>query len=178
MGEDRMASEIIFEQIPLRPLGREEIHRLETALLIGTLFRPDVLQEIRESEERLTWIDSLAVAAGALARDKAGMSIREIAEDLGRSEGTIRNHLAGKTKAGKLVRETFEKLVRGELKVPLPGMAVSREVEELRGKVSKLEEELKSLREKYEAEKKQREELENTLRRVREELERIVQLIR
>ena len=55
------------EEIPLKPLGRQDIHKLETALVIATLLRKDVLEKIRESTERLTWIDSLAVAAGALA---------------------------------------------------------------------------------------------------------------
>jgi len=56
----------------------------------------------------------LAVAAGALAREKAGMNVPRIADELGRGEQTIRSHLTGKTEAGRLVRETYEMLVRGE----------------------------------------------------------------
>ncbi|RLF01348.1 MAG: transcriptional regulator, partial [Thermoprotei archaeon] len=62
----------MVEEIPLKPLSRSDIHKLETALMLATLLREDVLEKIKESTERLTWIDSLAVAAGALARAKAG----------------------------------------------------------------------------------------------------------
>lgn len=106
------------EEIPLVPVGREQIHRLESALLIATIFSPTVLKELENPTERLTWIDSLAVAAAALAREKAKMSIPQIAEELGRSEATIRNHLQGKTKAGQLVRETYERFVREGVKIP------------------------------------------------------------
>jgi len=73
-------------QIPLNPIGKQDIHKLETILLAATLFRPEVLDMIRSSVERLTWVDSLAVAAGALAREKAGMTLSEIADELGRTE--------------------------------------------------------------------------------------------
>ncbi len=104
-------------KLNFNPVGREEIHSLETALLIGSLFRPEVMEEIRNSSERLTWVDSLAVAAGALARSKAGMSVSEIAEELGRTEATIREHLKGETKAGKIVLETFDMLKREEIDI-------------------------------------------------------------
>ncbi|PLV57366.1 transcriptional regulator [Thermotoga sp. SG1] len=102
-------------KLNFNPLTKEEIHQLETALLVGTLFRKEVLEEIRNSSERLTWVDSLAVAAGALARAKAGMTVSEIAEELGRTETTIREHVKGETKAGKLVNETYELLKEGKL---------------------------------------------------------------
>jgi probable regulatory domain-containing protein len=102
-------------KLNFQPIGKEEIHKLETALLIGSLFRPEVMEEIRNSSERLTWVDSLAVAAGALARNKAGMSTSEIAEELGRTEQTIREHLKGDTKAGKIVAETYDMLKSGKL---------------------------------------------------------------
>ncbi|MGB9856527.1 MAG: transcriptional regulator [Dictyoglomaceae bacterium] len=102
-------------QLNFNPLSKEEIHKLETSLLIATLFREEVIKEIRDSTERLTWVDSLAVAAGALARSKAGMSVSEIAEELGRTEATIREHIKGSSKAGKLVNETFEMLKSGEI---------------------------------------------------------------
>jgi predicted transcriptional regulator len=57
------------EEISLTPIGRDEIHRLETALLIGTLLSPEVIELLKNPEERLTWVDSLAVAAAALARE-------------------------------------------------------------------------------------------------------------
>ncbi|RLI30434.1 MAG: transcriptional regulator, partial [Candidatus Hecatellales archaeon] len=78
-----------MSEVPLSPVGKEEIHRLESALLVGTLFRPEVLEELRDPTERLTWVDSLAVAAAALAREKAKMPVSRIAEELGRSEATI-----------------------------------------------------------------------------------------
>lgn len=146
-------------EIPLNPVSREDIHRLEAALMVATLLREDVLEKIRESSERLTWIDSLAVAAGALARHKAGMSISEIAEDLGRSEATIRRHLQGKTEAGRLVQETYEGFLREGVKVELPRILAerSREVEE-----------------KLEEERRRRKELEEKLKRVKEALEKIL----
>jgi probable regulatory domain-containing protein len=96
------------EEIPLNPIGKKDIHKLETILLIATLLRPEVLDMIRSSSERITWIDSLAVAAAALAREKAGMTITQIAEELGRTEQTIRKHLKEESKAGQLVKETYE----------------------------------------------------------------------
>ncbi len=144
-----------MEEVPLKPIGREEIHKLESALLVGTLFRSEVLEALKNPEERLTWVDSLAVAAGALAREKAGMSVSEIAEDLGRSESTIRNHLTGKTKAGKLVRETYERFAREGVKIEiLEAEKLSRELEE---------------------EKKKREELEKKLNMVKETLNNLIQ---
>ncbi|MEM1525154.1 MAG: hypothetical protein QW372_06330 [Nitrososphaerales archaeon] len=103
-------------EVPLKPLGREDIQKLEATLLLGTVSRKDVIEKMRSTDprDRITWIDSLAVAAGALAREKANMTIPKIAEELGRGEQTIRSHLTGKTEAGKLVKETYEMLLRGE----------------------------------------------------------------
>ncbi len=132
-------------KISFQPIGREEIHKLETALLIGSLFRPEVMEEIRNSSERLTWVDSLAVASGALARSKAGMSVSEIAEELGRTEQTIREHLKGETKAGKIVNETYEMLKSGELDLEgifVDTASVRKILEEVK---SKLDEALKML---------------------------------
>lgn len=101
--------------IPLNPVGRQEIHKLESILLYSTLFRKEVLDLIKDPSERLTWVDSLAVASGAIAREKAGMRVSEIAEELGRTEQTIRKHLKGESKAGQLVRETYELIKEGKL---------------------------------------------------------------
>ncbi|MDN5324848.1 MAG: transcriptional regulator [Thermosipho sp. (in: thermotogales)] len=101
--------------IPLNPVGRQEIHKLESILLFATLFRKEVLDLIKDPSERLTWVDSLAVAAGAIAREKAGMRVSEIAEELGRTEQTIRKHLKGESKAGELVRETYALIKEGKL---------------------------------------------------------------
>jgi probable regulatory domain-containing protein len=109
-----------MNEVPLSPVGREEIHKLEAVLLVNSILRPDVLEELRSSEERVTWVDSLAVAAAALAREKAKMSISKIAEELGRTEVTIRNHLQGKTRAGEIVKETYEKIAREGVSIILP----------------------------------------------------------
>ena len=145
------------EEIPLSPVGREEIHKLEAALLVGTLFRPEVLQALKDPSERLTWVDSLAVAAAALARQKAGMSVTAIAEELGRTEATIRGHLTGKTKAGQLVQQTYERFVKEGVKIE-----VTPAVEE-----SKLREEL-------EEERRRREEVERKLQELIKGLEELV----
>ena len=75
-------------EVPLRPMGREDIQKLEAVLLIGTVSREDVIEKMRNGnpQDRITWIDSLAVAAGALAREKAGMTTTRIADELGRGE--------------------------------------------------------------------------------------------
>ncbi|PCN50875.1 regulator [Candidatus Geothermarchaeota archaeon ex4572_27] len=143
--------------MPLSPVGREEIHKLEAALLVGTLFRPEVLQALKDPSERLTWVDSLAVAAAALARQKAGMSVTAIAEELGRTEATIRGHLTGKTKAGQLVQQTYERFVKEGVKIE-----VTPAVEE-----SKLREEL-------EEERRRREEAERRLQELIKGLEELV----
>ncbi len=153
-------------EIPLRPISREDIRRLETALLIASLFTPEFLELLR-SGERLTWIDSLATAAGALAREKAGMTLREIAEELGKTEATIRKHLKGETKAGQIVLKTYERFLREGVKIELPFLlteTTARETEDLRrqveelkakveeceSKVAQLERELSECREKLE----------------------------
>ncbi len=151
-------------EVPLNPLGREEIHRLESILLFATLFRPEVMELMKNPEERLTWVDSLAVAAGAIAREKAGMTVGDIAEELGRTEQTIRKHLKGETKAGQLVRETYELI-----------------------KVGKLEELVKNLeaiskgelvpKEEYEALKKEKESLKKRLDEAREILREALEIL-
>lgn len=120
--EKRKHEEIIIDlsNIPLKPLGKSEIQQLEIALIVGTLYRPEILELIRDPAERSTWVDSLAVAAASLARSRAGMSVSQIADELGRTETTVRNHLSQKTKAGKLVTETYEKLRKGELRIFVP----------------------------------------------------------
>ena len=138
--------EIDLSHIPLKPVGAKEVRELEIALIIATIFRPDVISEIMDPKEFTTWLDSLAVAAGALARDKAGYTISRIAEELGRSEATIRNHLHGKTKAGKLVRETYDMLKAGKLKLALP-IPVESELKMLREKIARLEQVIKEARE-------------------------------
>ena len=138
--------EIDLSHIPLKPVGAKEVRELEITLIIATIFRPDVINEIMDPKEFTTWLDSLAVAAGALAREKAGYTISRIAEELGRTEATIRNHLQGKTKAGKLVRETYDMLKAGKLKLALP-IPVGDELNKLKERVVRLEQVIKEARE-------------------------------
>lgn len=76
------------------------------------------------------------------------MPVSEIAEDLGRSEETIRNHLTWKTKAGKLARETYERFAREGVKIEiLETEKVSKELEEEKKKREKLEKKLNMVKE-------------------------------
>lgn len=147
-----MSEEIYIDltNVPLKPIGKKEISQLEIALIIGTLYRPEVLELIRDPVERSTWIDSLAVAAAALARYKAGLTISEIAEELGRSETTIRSHLNQKTKAGKLIAETYDKIKKGELKLVVPFIkapvaGTEEELKALNAEIAKLREQIRAL---------------------------------
>jgi len=142
-------------EVPLQPIGREQIHKLESALLVASLFSEEVMEQLRNPEERVTWVDSLAVAAGALAREKAGMSVPEIAEDLGRTEATIRNHLKGRTEAGRIVLKIYEKFVKEGVKLEL--LSVEK------------------VRKELEEERKAREELEKKLSEVRETLKKLIE---
>lgn len=170
LGEMTEEVTIDLSRIPLRPTGKKEIQQLEMALIIATLYSPEVLELIKDPVERATWVDSLAVAAASLARYKAGYSISQIADEVGRSETMVRAHLHGKTKAGKLVLKTYEKLARGELKIVVPFIKVPGEMavraEELEKTRKELEERIKELEEK-------RKELEERLGKVREKLEAI-----
>ncbi len=166
-------------EVPLNPIGREEIHRLESILLFATLFRPEVIELIKDPAERLTWVDSLAVAAGALAREKAGMTTSEIAEELGRTEQTIRKHLKGETKAGQLVRETYELIKQGKLDELVRNIEVlakggqlvaMEEYEKLRKEKEELEARVKELEEKVKTLEEEKKELEAKVEKIREVL--------
>ncbi|MEM4869796.1 MAG: transcriptional regulator [Desulfurococcaceae archaeon] len=155
---------IDLSNVPLKPMGKKEITQLEMALIIGVLYSPEVLELIKDPIERLTWIDSLAVAAAAFARHKAGMPTTQIAEEIGRSETTVRSHLAQKTKAGKLVAETYEKLKRGELRLVVPFIrapvaGAEEQMEALRREVEALREQVKALEQQVENLKRENEEL-------------------
>ena len=180
------------EEIPLRPLGKQDIHKLETALLIATLLRPDVIEEIRKAEERLTWVDSLAVAAAALARSKAGYTVTMIADELGRSEGTIRNHLTGKTKAGKLVQETYQRFLREGVKIEIPEVVakitpeevykkeiekLKKELEGLRSAKTELEGKVKSLEEKVKNLENEKTNLETEVAKYKQKIEEIKRIL-
>ncbi|MEM0027028.1 MAG: hypothetical protein QXT53_04320 [Ignisphaera sp.] len=157
-------------EIPVTPLSRREIKQLETALIIGTMFRSDVVQTILSGEEFTTWLDSLAVAAAALAMDKAGYPINRIAEELGRTEMTIRKHLRGETKAGRLVKETYEMLVRGELKLSIPVVESAKPEE-----VAKLSREVEGLKKENAMLKSRIEDLRSRLKSVGTGIERVVE---
>jgi probable regulatory domain-containing protein len=143
------------KNIPLNPMGKNDIKKLETFLIIGTLYRSEILELIKDPNEKSTWVDSLAIAAAAYARYKAGMPISLIADELGRSEETIRNHISGKTKAGSLVIETYEKLKSGQLNLII-SFNSSKELEDLRNQIKNLKEEIEKLR-------KERDDLKNVI---------------
>lgn len=155
--------EIDLTHIPLRPTSRKEIQQLETALIIGTLYRPEVVELIRDPLERATWVDSLAVAAAAFAREKAGYTVPQIAEEVGRSEAMIRAHLQGKTKAGRLVKETYELLARNQLKLVVPFTGVNLTLEEYE-RLKNTEEELRKLKERIKELEKENNELKRKLK--------------
>jgi predicted transcriptional regulator len=77
------------------------------------------------------------------------MTAEQIAEDLGRSEATIRRHLTGKTEAAKLVEETYRRFASEGVKIELP--ALVRGSDELFRKVSELEAKLKEAEERARA---------------------------
>ncbi len=149
---------IDLKNIPFNPMGKNDIKKLETFLVIYTLYRPEVLDLIKDPNEKATWVDSLAIAAAAFARYKAGIPISLIADELGRSEESIRNHISGKTKAGKLVIETYEKLKSGQMKIVLP--LFSNESEE---EINKLKNQIKVLEEELNKIKKEKEEMSNLI---------------
>lgn len=150
--------------MPLSPVGREQIHKLEAVLLVNSILRPEVLEEMRVAEERITWVDSLAAAAAALAREKAKMPITQIAEELGRTEATIRNHLQGKTRAGQIVKETYERIAREGAKILLPEMIST--------------EEMTRLKTELEEERKRRQEMENLIEDIRKTLTELLDRIK
>ena len=148
--------DIDFKSIPLNPLGKNDIKKLETFLIIGTLYRPEILELIKDPNESSTWIDSLAIAAAAYTRYRAGMPISLIADELGRSEESIRNHISGKTKAGSLVIETYEKIKSGQLNLILSFNSSNKELDNLKDQVKNLKEEIEKL-------KMERDELKNII---------------
>ncbi|MEM0216530.1 MAG: transcriptional regulator [Candidatus Bathyarchaeia archaeon] len=152
-------------EVPLKPIGREDIQKLEAVLLLGTVSRQDVIEKMRcaDPKDRITWIDSLAVAAGALAREKAGMTVTKIADELGRGEQTIRSHLTGKTEAGRLVRETYEMLLRGEKVLPF----LVKEAE------APSKEEVDKLKQELEKERREKSELQEKLNKLQEKIDNV-----
>jgi len=150
-------------EVSLSPVGRREIHQLEYALLIGALFRPEIAEALRNPTERLTWLDALAVAAAALARQKAKMPVSQIAEELGRTEATIRNHLSGKTEAGRLVLKTYEEFSKHGVKIDLPLQPEGKRIEELENRLSEAKRGLEQVLAKIR-------ELESTLQSIVEKL--------
>ena len=157
-------------EVPLKPLGREDIQKLEAVLLLGTVSRKDVIEKMRSADpkDRITWIDSLAVAAGAIAREKAGMTVPRIADELGRGEQTVRAHLTGKTEAGKLVRETYEMLLKGEKVLTF----IVREAETTPSK-----EEVERLKTEIEREKREKAELQEKLSKLQTKIENAVKTL-
>lgn len=123
--------------IPLKPIGKEDIRKLEGALLTMVLYSQETLEMIRNPHERVTWIDSLYVAAASLAREKAGIPISKIAEELGITEASVRRHLRGESKAGELVLKAYETLVKEGLKINLPEV-IGEELIKKREKINRI----------------------------------------
>ena len=163
------------EEIPLTPMGRDEIHKLETALLLGTLLSPEVIELMKNPEERLTWVDSLAVAAAALARERARMTVPQIAEELGRSEATIRNHLTKKTKAGQLVWQTYERFLREGVKLDIESLIGATEASRLRSENEELKKKLEEAESKIKELSEQVEQLSRKVNNVKEQLRRMAE---
>jgi len=165
------------EEISLTPMGRDEIHKLEAALLVGTLLSPEVIELLRSPEERLTWVDSLAVAAAALARERAHMTVPQIAEELGKSEATIRNHLTKRTKAGQLVWQTYERFVREGVKIDIEGLLGPgpAELSRLRSENEELKKRLEESQSRVKELSHLVEELSKKINTVKEELQRILE---
>ncbi len=130
------------EEIPLKPLGKEDIRKLESALLTMALFSKETLDELQNPHERLTWVDSLYVAAAAFAREKAGMPLSQIAEEVGVTEATLRRHLRGETKAGQMIIKAYERLSKEGFKVELP-LGLSAVPQDVRDRVRRAVELLK-----------------------------------
>jgi probable regulatory domain-containing protein len=162
------------EEIPLTPIGRDQIHKLETALLIGTLLSPEVIELLKSPEERLTWVDSLAAA---LAREKAHMTVPQIAEELGRSEVTIRNHLTRKTKAGQLVWQTYEKFAKEGVKIDVESLlgASSAELARLKGENEELRRKLEESQNRIEELSSLVEGLLKKINKVKDELRKVLE---
>ncbi|MEM0379359.1 MAG: transcriptional regulator [Nanopusillaceae archaeon] len=133
-------------EVPLKPTGREEIRKLESALLAIALFSEENLEILKNSEERLTWIDSLYISAAALAREKAGMSLTKISEELGLSESSIRKHLKGETKAGKIILEAYEKLSKEGFNLNIFGIQSKINIQELKEKIEELYKKVEEIR--------------------------------
>jgi predicted transcriptional regulator len=68
--------------MPLKPAGRAEIRRLESALPVMALFDGETLETLGDPSARLTRVDPLYVAA-ALAREMAGVPVSRVAGELG-----------------------------------------------------------------------------------------------
>jgi probable regulatory domain-containing protein len=170
------------EEVPLTPMGREQIHKLESALLVASIFSPAVLSELQNPSERLTWIDSLAVAAAALAREKAKMNVSQIADELGRTEATIRNHLQGKTKAGQIVRETYNRFLKEGVKIAiLPDLFKTKQTylneEERKAEIESLKAEVESLKNQLSEHQKKLKEREDQVNMLKTSLLKAMEII-
>lgn len=168
-----------MSEVPLKPIGREDIHRLESALMVATLFKPEVIEVLRDSSTRLTWVDSLAVAAGAIARSKAGLSVPKIAEELGRTEATVREHISGKTKAGQLILETYNWLVKSGGRFEGIPMIIEGEFKLLKKEeLNSIEKALKELKEVVENLSKLSKDLETSLNKALESIDKAFSVIK
>jgi Predicted transcriptional regulators len=124
------------------------LKRLVDLSKIKTLiYSAETFEALKNVHERLTWIDSLYVASASLARDKAGIPISKISEEIGVTEATIRRHLKGETKAGEMVLKAYERLSKEGFKINLPEImqVQSDEVEKIKQKLSRIKESLQNI---------------------------------
>jgi predicted transcriptional regulator len=82
-----------------------------------------------------------------LAREKAGMPVSKISEELGITEATVRRHLKGETKAGQMILKAYEKLAKEGFKVDLPEIikVQNNEVEKLKQKFDTIKQILQNI---------------------------------
>jgi len=98
------------------------------------------------------------------------MAVPQVAEELGRSEATIRNHLTKRTKAGQLVWQTYERFVREGVKIDIEGLLGPGSAE-----LSRLRSENEELKKRLEESQSRVEELSKKINIVKEELRRILE---
>jgi predicted transcriptional regulator len=87
----------------------------------------------------------LYTAAAVLAREKAGIPISKISEELGVTEATIRIYLKGETRARELVLKAYERLAKEGFKINLPEIIESDINKKLRKVKELLEAAIKEL---------------------------------
>jgi len=110
------------------------------------------------------------------------MSVSQIAEELGRTETTVRNHLQGKTKAGQIVRETYNKFLKEGVKtLMLPDLFKTKQTylneEERRAEIESLKAEVESLKNQLSEHQKRLKEREDQVNMLKTSLLKAMEII-